>query len=71
MNQMNREEIYEAKHFDITLRFVRDLEQFVKANDEFLNKGKSSELNVKVNGDSSRRKKIRKSAKDDMTSSTN
>lgn len=47
VKQMESEDAIEAKHFDISLRFIKDLLQFVEQNDEYFNVHNESEMVIK------------------------
>lgn len=61
MKEMQKQEIVEAKHFDVTLKFIKDLSKFVQSNTDTLKNKQVSELNIKANSLlKSKKKKIQK-----------
>ncbi|KAL4442288.1 hypothetical protein ABPG74_005629 [Tetrahymena malaccensis] len=70
MNQMQEQEVTEAKHFDVSLKFIKDLDKFVTRNTDLLKKNQVQELNLKASVNS-KKKKIKKSSKDGQVNSPN
>ncbi|KAL4479500.1 hypothetical protein ABPG72_011822 [Tetrahymena utriculariae] len=70
MNQMQEQEVTEAKHFDVQLKFIKDLDKFVTRNTDILKKNQARELNLKASVNS-KKKKIKKSSKEGQVNSPN
>ncbi|EAS03901.2 transmembrane protein, putative (macronuclear) [Tetrahymena thermophila SB210] len=70
MNQMQEQEVTEAKHFDVSLKFIKDLDKFVTRNTDLLKKNQAQELNLKASVNN-KKKKIKKSPKDGQVNSPN
>lgn len=48
VKQMEDQEVVEAKHFDISVRFINDLDEYIQQNEEYLNREEVSAMNLRV-----------------------